>query len=167
MSNLTFHFLYAVLFAVSFLSLFSSLSGYWCTAEILPYFFVYGGKWIDLYPVLFSPTRFDRMSQGANAILASQENPPDPRLFYGRHQIVEWGLLTKYKLLPLAETAGATPNDLLPFRKTYAGFDAAVNFIRLKISIEILYRTIQVNVRTIGKRTRWRVCRVTLHVFSS
>ncbi|KAL4993335.1 hypothetical protein BDV10DRAFT_179373 [Aspergillus recurvatus] len=145
-----------------------SAARYYYTGEILPYFFLYGGNCALIY-ILYHFLRL--VLTGCPKLQA-----PSPRLerihralvwFMVIITMVEWGLLTKHELLPLAQVAGATPNSLLPFRKVYAGFDSAVYFIRLMISMEILYRTIKLNMRTLGKRTRWRALSIFLLIAST
>ncbi|KAL4738218.1 hypothetical protein BDV11DRAFT_190115 [Aspergillus similis] len=140
---------------------------YYYTGEILPYFFLYGGNSALIY-ILYYCLRL--VLTGCPKV-----QTPSSRLkkihqalvwFTVVISMVEWGLLTKYELLPLSEEAGATPNSLQPFQKAYAGFDTAVYIIRLVISMEILYRTIRVTVKTLGKGTRWRTLSIFLLIAS-
>ncbi|KAL4984974.1 hypothetical protein BDW68DRAFT_165963 [Aspergillus falconensis] len=150
------------------ISVYGSTARYYYTGEILPYFFLYGGNCALIY-ILYYFLRL--VSTGCPKV-----QTPSSRLerihwalvwFMVVISMVEWGLLTKYQLLPHAEEAGATPESLLPFRKAYAGFDSAVYFIRLMVSIEILYWTINLNVRTLGKGNRRRALSIFLLIAST
>ncbi|KAL2839525.1 hypothetical protein BJY01DRAFT_250478 [Aspergillus pseudoustus] len=70
--------------------------------------------------------------------------------------IVTWGLQAKNQLMPAAYTSGLIFSDERVYMGAYAGLDTATYLVRLGISGEILWRSIQLCIKTLGKRSQWR-----------
>ncbi|KAL2783874.1 hypothetical protein BJX66DRAFT_110805 [Aspergillus keveii] len=145
----------------------ASLSGstetFYYVGDILPYFFLYAGNCALIY-ILYHFLHL--LLEGC-----AKTQTPSSRLIKIHWSlvglvivmsIVEWGLMTKDKLLPLDWGTPNSQERQAPYVNAYAGFDTATYFVRLGLSSEILWRSIRVCMRTLGKRSRWRALSILL-----
>ncbi|KAL3456137.1 hypothetical protein BJX64DRAFT_294386 [Aspergillus heterothallicus] len=131
----------------------------------LPQWTVIGFLWVNfLYAILIS-VRYGLPVTGASLYdptdCANTEAPSDKRIrihwvlvgLCVALTVVDWGLLTKNQLIP-QEYGAAEREDA--YVKAYAGFDTATYLVRLGVSGKILWYTVRLFVRTVGRRSRWR-----------
>ncbi|KAL3467202.1 hypothetical protein BJX64DRAFT_283925 [Aspergillus heterothallicus] len=134
-----------------------SLQDYYYVGDILPFFFLYGGMCVLIYILYYL----------LHLVLAGcpKMETPSTRVtkvhwylvgLASAMTAVEWGLQTKNQLLSLSNLPGADQSADESYIKAYAGFDLATFLVRLGISIEILTKLIQLCLKTVGKRSRWR-----------